>query len=544
MSQKPSKFNRLKRIPMPLFILSISFIGLLLGVSTWLIVSAVQPKTPGKERGVTVTMPARGTASPVKGTPVSGPVSPLIFGTNMGLFDGNDQVITSAATRTALQQLHIRIVRMPTRQHFTSAVELEAAQAIKSIGAAPLIVLRGGQDPNVANVIADDTRMITAINQVFGKSTVYYEFGNEDDLNGVTIENYTQRWNTVVPQLKRLAPNGIFIGPVSYQYDRNNLTTFLQNAQPHPDMISWHEYTCSLKDPAEQCLAGIDKWTTHINDARSALQATLGKVLPIMITEWNYAPDQKILNNGLPIDDGKYNNAQFMKAWTTKALQTLAANRIFASMQYSCTNTALPLVNNNSAITVQGTTLQALYEQMIVKGQQPAPIGGIAQNPPTTAPTTTTTNGTTAFSFEDGTTSGWSTHGQGITALQNSTSPAFDGTHSLQVTLSNSSSKDFPYIAVSTSNLANAPHMGQTITMYLYLASNAVDITGKPFVVDNNYQWFTGDAKSLTPGTWTKLTYAIPTTLNGQPRQIGIQFNNPTGSNISCNVYVDAISWS
>lgn len=543
MSQKPSMFKRIRRIPVPVLILSIILIVILVGTSVRLMISTMQKQTLGDEHGVTVTLPARSTVSPVKGTPASGPVSPLIFGTNLGLFDGNDQVLTSAATRTAMQQLHIQIVRMPTRRQLSTAVELQAAQDIKSIGAVPLIVLHGGQDPSAASVTADDTRMITTINQVFGNSTVYYEFGNEDDLNGVSIANYTQRWNTVVPQLKRLAPHGIFIGPVSYQYNHDNLTAFLQNAQPHPDMISWHEYTCSLKDPADHCLAGIDRWTNHINDGRVVLQATLGKVLPIMITEWNYAPDQQIQGNGLAIADGKYNNAQFMQAWTTKALQTLAANRIFASMQYSCTNTAIPLISNNNAITTQGTTLQALYEQMIVKGQQPAPISGTAQNPPTTAPTMTA-NGPVVFSFEDGSTSGWSAHGQGITALQNSTSLAFDGTHSLQVTLSNSSGKDFPYIAVSTGDQANAPQAGQTLTMYLYLASNSVDITGKLFVVDNNYQWSTGNPQQLTPGTWAKLSYVLPTTMNGKPRQIGVQLNNPAGSNISCSVYVDAVGWS
>ncbi len=542
MSQQPTFFNRIKRLPIPILVLSVSLIGLLLGMSVWFIVSATRNNTKGNEQ-VTVTIPAHGTTTPAKSTPVNTSVSPLIFGTNMGLFNANDQVLTSGPTRSALQQLHIRIVRIPTRQNFSATVDLAAVQAIKDIGAVPLIALRGSQDPNVAKVLADDTRMISAVNQVFGTSTVYYEFGNEDDLNGVPIENYTQRWNAVVPQLKHLAPNGIFIGPVSYQYDHDNLTTFLQNAQPRPDMISWHEYTCSLKDPADKCLTGIDKWTDHISDARASLQNTLGKVLPILITEWNYAPDQTIQSNGLPIDDGKYNNTQFMKSWTIKALQTLAANRIFASMQYSCTNTAIPLVNNNSTITVQGTTLQATYEQMIIKGQQPAPLAGAIQSPSGTT-ATTTTNGASVFSFEDGTTDGWTSHGQGIASVQNSLSPTLDGSHSLQMTLSNSSSKDFPYITVKTSGLAHAPQMGQTITMYLYLASNSVIITAKPFVVDSNYQWSMGNTQQLTPGNWTKLTYTIPTNLGKQPSQIGIQLNNPTGSNISCSVNLDAVSWS
>src|SRR5438876_9349696 len=165
-------------------------------------------------------------------------VSPLLFGTNLGLFTSNDQVVTSSSTRALMQQMHIRIVRVPTRAHLPNDVEIQAVQAVKSIGAIPLIVLTGVRNPNV---LADDTRIIQDVNGVFGNNLVYYEFGNEDDWNGVTIERYTEGWNTYIPRFKHLALNGKFIGPVSYQYDHNNLTTFLQGANPRPDAISWHE---------------------------------------------------------------------------------------------------------------------------------------------------------------------------------------------------------------------------------------------------------------------------------------------------------------
>ncbi len=95
------------------------------------------------------------------------------------------------------------------------------------------------------------------------------------------------------------------------------------------------------------------------------MQTTLGTKLPIMITEWNYASDQSIQHNGLPFDDGKYNNASFITAWTTKALGILAENQVFASMQYSVTNTALPLITDKNALTIQGMTFQSLYQRMV-----------------------------------------------------------------------------------------------------------------------------------------------------------------------------------
>src|SRR5579864_2883307 len=243
--------------------------------------------TAGQQTNVSpqpTTVPTQNNPTGSTSTPTTqGPVSPLLFGTNMGLFDGNDQVVTSATTRSLMQQIHVRIVRIPLRRSLPNALEVQAEQAVKSIGAVPLIVLNGLRNPNV---LADDTRMIQNTNSVFGNSLVYYEFGNEDDYNGITIARYTQGWNMLVPQFKRLALNGKFIGPVSYQYDHDNMTAFLQGANPRPDAISWHEYTCSYKDPAADCLAHLSNWATHISDAQSVMRTTLGTTLPIMITEW------------------------------------------------------------------------------------------------------------------------------------------------------------------------------------------------------------------------------------------------------------------
>ena len=42
-----------------------------------------------------------------------------------------------------------------------------------------------------------------------------------------------------------------------------------------------------------------------------------------------------------------------------------AANKVFASMQYSVTNTALPLITYNNTLTMQGITFQSLYQRMV-----------------------------------------------------------------------------------------------------------------------------------------------------------------------------------
>jgi hypothetical protein len=297
-------------------------------------------------------------------------VSPLIFGTNMSLFASasTDQMLDSPATQRALQQIHVQIIRMPVRPGVSEAFEIKAARAIKQIGAVPLVILNG---PLVTDPLSIDRRIVQDMQQIFGTAMVYYEFGNEEDLQGVSMQRYTASWNSIIPQLKRLSPHAHFIGPVSYKYNRGNITAFLQQARPQPDEVSWHEYVCSYRSQPAPCISGIDAWTDHIHDARDTMQQTIGTVLPIMITEWNYAPDLNVLPNGqVTNNDGKHDNAVFMTTWTTKAIQTLAANRVFASMQYAATNTPLPMVGLDNKITPQGAAFQQMYQQIIVNKQE------------------------------------------------------------------------------------------------------------------------------------------------------------------------------
>lgn len=273
----------------------------------------------------------------------------------MSLYDSNDQLLNSSRTQAQLRALHIRIIRMPVRATLSEQTEIQAARAIRAVQATPLIILRGAVDNQA---LADDRRVVNDMNQVFGNSTVYYEYGNEEDLLGVNADEFVASWNAVIPHLRRESHNGRFVGPVTAQYDRAYLTTFLRHANPRPDAISWHEYSCNDTWTNSLCITRIDHWTNHIQDARQVMNAVMHTTLPIMITEWNYAANAK---DG----DGKSNNNSFMTAWTTKALQTLAANSVFASMQYSCTNSVYALVNSDNTLSAQAITMQELYQQMI-----------------------------------------------------------------------------------------------------------------------------------------------------------------------------------
>ena len=315
-----------------------------------------------------ITVPVLATSPTPTDTPVTQPsptptpsvqptVSPLLFGTNLNLWDAHDQVLSSATTQAMLQQMHVKMVRIPTRRNLTEATIVQAAQIVKNIGAVPLLILmRREADPNA---LLDDTRVITDMNRIFGNSIVYYEYGNEADLGNGNPNPYIASWNALVPQLKAASTNGRFVGPATYLYDFNYLRDFLQGAQPLPDAVSWHEYTCGASWAADVCLSHIDNWTNHITNARGIMQATVGRQLPIMISEWNYTADHNVAG------DGKNDNPTFMAAWTTKAFQVLAANNVFAAMQYVCTNGQVPLIATNNTLTPQGMAFQAQYNSMI-----------------------------------------------------------------------------------------------------------------------------------------------------------------------------------
>ncbi|MBV9256895.1 MAG: hypothetical protein JO215_02635, partial [Ktedonobacteraceae bacterium] len=234
----------------------------------------------------------------------------------------------------------------------------------------------------------------------------------------------------------------------------------------------------------------------------------------------------------------------FMRTWTSHALQTLAANRIFASMQYSCTNTAIPLISADGAITAQGTTVQTQYHSIIISGKLPDPPAGANQLALTATPASgIPANGTRGFTFEDGSTDGWSSHSNALT-VQNSVAPGMNGKHALQVTIGPISSNDYPSVMAGTSTLTSPPQAGQTISADVYIASNSVSITAKVFIVDNTYQWYSASMTALTAGAWVHLTYTISNDIKSPPQQIGVQFNSPPGSTISADVYINAVTWS
>ncbi len=459
-------------------------------------------------------------------------ISPLIFGTNMALFHENDEpILNSATTRQRLKDIGVRVIRMPTRTSLDPQTEVKAAQAIKEIGAVPLIVM-GGPEFKEGPLLEHDGNLLNLLMPVFGNEPVYFEFGNESDLNGVSVDQYVTSWNEVIPQLKAKFPNARFIAPDNYQFTRRYLKTFLQHAKPRPDGVSWHEYTCSVNWTADFCLSLLEMWPIHFAQARAAMREAIGTEIPIWVSEWNYASDQQ-LNNGKPVEDGKYNNPTFMRAWTARAMQILLENRVFASLQYFSTDEPMALVSHD-AISFEGAIFQQEYQNIMVKGNTP-PVMKVSE-PPATVPKTPPT-----VSFRNGSATGWYVVGSGITQPLISAEKPFVGTYSLKVTLSNASEDAFPSVSISHNNLPVIPKAGQMITAYVYVENKAALVNAKLYVAEPNRNWhFSGDM-TLTPGQWNKVWYALPVNFQNPVADVGIQFFTSTPG-VSSNVYIGGLN--
>jgi len=451
-------------------------------------------------------------------------VSPLLWGENLELDGGADWFLDSADLRTALKTAHTRIVRMPVRgpdpdtAGWANEAQFKAAATyVEQLGMVPLVILRNPEAPQSRDT---DTLVVDFVRGLFGDQPVYYEFGNETDLddgtgNYVTASSYVTHWNQFVPVLKsRAGAQARFLGPVSYQYDDGYLRTFLAGAQPRPDAISWHMYTCHNGEPEDACLnaGGIDDWPAKIAAARTAMQSVLGTTLPIWVTEWNF-------NSGRDVtSDPNLRDQTFLRNWTLKALRTLANSGVTASMHFNVAN-AVPLAEADGSLTAEGKAFKDAYEQL---GSDPAPSG-------------------VKYSFEDGGVDGWSKTGNVSACAASTDAGGQDGTHALRVTFSSTSAGDLPYVHV---NPASGPAAGQVLTAYVQVpSSSTATVTAKLYVQDAGNVWHSSGGTVVgARGTWVPLSFT-PSGYSGSARQVGVQFGESPG-NTSTTVYLDAVSWS
>src|SRR6266487_408773 len=313
--------------------------------------NAAFPCAPNPNATPTPTSTSTSTPTPTP-TPTGGPDSDhLIRSVNDSLFDTNDQLMNDPTTQAILKTHNTPIVRMPFRDALTDAQDMQALNAIKNTGAAPLVIVHGAC---VSDPYTIDSHWLSLVAQVFTTGPVYVEYGNEEDLScnggsGISATAYQASWNAVVSQLKATPAYSsyYFIGPVTYQSDPTYIATFVKGANPQPDFISWHEFVCSSSDSDSYCLNHINNWATHITNTNTAVRSAIGGTIPIMITEWNLDPGR----------DRRYSNKSFIQQWTTTALNEwniLTSSGLYAAFNYTCErHPDFQLINSSDNFTYQ-----------------------------------------------------------------------------------------------------------------------------------------------------------------------------------------------
>jgi hypothetical protein len=309
------------------------------------------PSTPTPTATATNTSTPTGTAQPtatLTNTPqptatatatATSSNPPLLYGSNATNFEQN--LTNHAAEYTALGLKSDRIAG-------DSPTYSQDLQTAYDQGWTVIVILRGHSIPDTATRITTDVGLINTAMSIFhnDSSRIYVEFGNESDLGGWDKVAYTNAWNATMPSVEAAAPNAKYGGPVNFQSSPIYIAYFVEYANPQPDFISWHEYSCNSSESASACLADATQTSRHVPLIRAAIQAnpTHNTVPPMAVTEWNYAPD-----NGVTTDP-KADDPTFMYNWTSLLLQDLRACGIFMSNHFP-TAGKLELINPSTGAT-------------------------------------------------------------------------------------------------------------------------------------------------------------------------------------------------
>ncbi len=247
-------------------------------------------------------------------------VSSFLFGTNDTYEWSPNNIQTQPKIQQALQGAGFTLIRTFFPDKASDEEINKRIQTIENSGAQCLGVIT-----NISNASFDEHLV-----SFLGSRCLLYEFGNEPDLNGISIQSYLQQWNNEIPRLRKLNPAAKFIGPVTYNDQGNHdyMKNFLEGVAASkviPDAISFHWYPC-YQDTKESCLSKANTYSQVAQGVRALIRSILGKDLPIGISEWNYDPGNP------PPDYG--DDPQFIAKFTATALQSMIQGGVTFACQF------------------------------------------------------------------------------------------------------------------------------------------------------------------------------------------------------------------
>jgi len=247
-------------------------------------------------------------------------ISSYLFGTNDTYEWSTNNIQTQPTIQKAIREAGFTLIRTFFPDKASDTDIEKRIQTIENSGAHCLGVIT-----SIFNVTFDE-RLV----RYLGNRCQMYEFGNESDLNGISIQDYLRQWNTVIPSLRKINHTAKFIGPVTYtdQGNRNYMNDFLVGVKASgvlPDAVSFHWYPC-WQDTEESCLSKASSYGKVAQGVESLVQSILGKELPVGISEWNYSP-----GNPPPAYGDK---PEFITKFTTDALHSMMQAGVAFACQF------------------------------------------------------------------------------------------------------------------------------------------------------------------------------------------------------------------
>ncbi|MEO0224670.1 MAG: hypothetical protein ABIL76_06230, partial [candidate division WOR-3 bacterium] len=137
--------------------------------------------------------------------------------------------------------------------------------------------------------------------------------------------------------------------------------------------------------------------------------------------------------------------------------------------------------------------------------------------------------------------SGWGASDAGITGQTSSTDYYFTGAYSLKATC-NFNSTNYKG-AVYRESTARTPPANTPISVKVLMPSGGpTGYTAKIFIQNNGWTWSDSGAVTLTPGSWTTITWT-PTDTSTPYQRVGVQVIWNGSDSYTGNIYFDSMCW-
>lgn len=247
-----------------------------------------------------------------------GPISPYLYGTNYGPMHAVPLDVMPLA-----EEAGFTVLRFPGGA-WTDAVDMKPFQIdmlmtfAKQVGAIPTISVRllNGNPETAAELVR-----YTNIEKKYG--VTYWSIGNEPSIYtqlnqadyDYTTEHLNRDWRAIAVAMKAADPTIKLMGPEIHQWNdryettpkdsagRDWMTEFLKANGDLLDVVSVHRYP--LHSPSQPVTVqdlqeNTRRWVGEIEYLRGLVRETLGRDLPIAITEVNSDPSSAMLQEVSP----------------------------------------------------------------------------------------------------------------------------------------------------------------------------------------------------------------------------------------------------